>query len=45
MTFYLALFRNSQGTFQGLFDNVNRLYENGLFMDNLFGFLKRRAVT
>ncbi len=40
MTFYLALFRNSQGTFQGLFDNINRLYENGLFMDNLFGFLK-----
>jgi ATP-binding cassette, subfamily B, bacterial len=40
MTFYLALFRNSQGTFQGLFDNVNRLYENGLFMDNLFAFLK-----
>ena len=40
MTFYLALFRNSQGTFQGLFDNFNRLYENGLFMDNLFGFLK-----
>jgi ATP-binding cassette subfamily B protein len=39
MTFYLSLFRNSQGTFQGLFDNVNRLYENGLFMDNLFGFL------
>lgn len=39
MTFYLALFRNSQGTFQGLFDNVNRLYENGLFMDNLFSFL------
>src|SRR5262249_50986371 len=40
MTFYLALFRQSQGTFQGLFDNVNRLYENGLFMDNLFGCLK-----
>ncbi|KAB8143584.1 ABC transporter ATP-binding protein [Chloroflexia bacterium SDU3-3] len=39
MTFYLALFRSSQGTFQGLFDNLNRLYENGLFMDNLFGFL------
>ena len=39
MTFYLALFRNSQGTFQGLFDNLNRLYENGLFMDNLFSFL------
>ena len=39
LVFYLTLFRNSQGTFQGLFDNVNRLYENGLFMDNLFGFL------
>jgi ATP-binding cassette subfamily B protein len=39
MTLYLTLFRNSQGTFQGLFDNIARLYENGLFMDNLFGFL------
>ncbi len=39
MTLYLALFRQSQGTVQGLFDNINRLYENGLFMDNLFGFL------
>jgi ATP-binding cassette subfamily B protein len=36
---YIALLRNSQSTFQGLFDNLNRLYENGLFMDNLFGFL------
>jgi ATP-binding cassette subfamily B protein len=40
MTFYLSLFRQSQGTFQGLFDTINRLYENGLFMDNLFSFLK-----
>jgi ATP-binding cassette subfamily B protein len=40
MTFYLTLFRQSQGTFQGLFDSLNRLYENGLFMDNLFSFLK-----
>jgi ATP-binding cassette subfamily B protein len=40
MTFYLTLFRQSQGTFQGLFDTINRLYENGLFMDNLFDFLK-----
>jgi ATP-binding cassette, subfamily B, bacterial len=39
MTLYLALFRQSQGTVQGLFDNINRLFENGLFMDNLFGFL------
>jgi ATP-binding cassette subfamily B protein len=40
MTMYLSLFRLSQGTFQGLFDNINRLYENGLFMDNLFSFLE-----
>jgi ATP-binding cassette, subfamily B, bacterial len=39
MTLYLTLFRQSQGTVQGLFDNINRLFENGLFMDNLFGFL------
>ncbi|HEU5089104.1 MAG TPA: ABC transporter ATP-binding protein, partial [Roseiflexaceae bacterium] len=39
MTLYLGLFRQSQSTVQGLFDNINRLYENGLFMDNLFGFL------
>ena len=39
MTLYLTLFRSSQGTFQGLFDNLGRLYENGLFMDNLFSFL------
>src|SRR5262249_11624313 len=39
LVFYLTLFRNSQGTFQGLFNNVNQLYENGLFMDNLFSFL------
>jgi ATP-binding cassette, subfamily B, bacterial len=40
MTLYLSLFRQSQGTVQGLFDNINRLYENSLFMDNLFGFLE-----
>ena len=40
MTMYLSLFRQSQGTVQGLFDNVNRLYENGLFMENLFDFLE-----
>lgn len=40
MTMYLSLFRQSQGTVQGLFDNINRLYENGLFMENLFDFLE-----
>jgi ATP-binding cassette subfamily B protein len=39
MTFYLTLFRQSQGTFQGLFQNLNQLFEAGLFMENLFGFL------
>lgn len=40
MTLYLALFRQSQGSFQSLFNNIARLYENGLFMDNLFTFLR-----
>lgn len=39
MTFYLALFRQSQGTFQGLFYNTGQLFESGLFLENLFGFL------
>ncbi|GIV99206.1 MAG: ABC transporter permease [Roseiflexus sp.] len=39
MTFYLTLFRQSQGAFQGLFGSVTRLYEHGLFMENLFTFL------
>jgi len=39
MTLYLAIFRQSQGTFSGVFSNVNKLYENGLFMENLFAFL------
>ena len=39
MTFYLALFSQSQGAFQGLLDNVGRLFENGLFLKNLFDFL------
>lgn len=39
MTLYLTLFRQSQGTFQGLFRNMGQVYESGLFMGNLFGFL------
>ncbi|MBI3557061.1 MAG: ABC transporter ATP-binding protein, partial [Deltaproteobacteria bacterium] len=39
MTLYLAIFRQSQGTFTGLFDSLARLYENSLFMENLFNFL------
>ena len=39
MTLYLALFRQSQGTLQGLFYNISGLYESSLFMSNLFSFL------
>jgi ATP-binding cassette subfamily B protein len=39
MTFYLTLFRQSQTTFQGLFYSTSQLFESGLFLENLFGFL------
>lgn len=39
MTLYLVIFRQSQGTFAGIFDGLSKLYENGLFMENLFEFL------
>jgi ATP-binding cassette subfamily B protein len=40
MTLYLSVFRQSQGTFQGLLYNINSLYESALFMSNLYGFLE-----
>lgn len=43
MTLYLSLFRQSQGTFQGLLYNLNSLYESALFMSNLFGYLELNA--
>jgi len=43
MTFYLASFRQLQATFQGLFDNINSIYENGLFMENLFSVLQAQG--
>ena len=39
MTLYLNVFRGSQGMFQGILKGVSDLYENGLFMSNLFAFL------
>ncbi len=45
MTLYLTSFRQLQGTFAGVFDNINRLFENGLFMQNLFGFLEMPERT
>jgi len=39
MTFYLSLFSQSQGAFQGFLNDLGELYENGLFLKNLFDFL------
>jgi ATP-binding cassette, subfamily B, bacterial len=39
MTFYLTAFRQLQGTFSGVFDNVNSVYENSLYMHHVFGIL------
>lgn len=39
MTLYLSLCRQAQGLFQGIFSNINSLYESGLFLDNLFSYL------
>ncbi|NJP06801.1 MAG: ABC transporter ATP-binding protein [Chloroflexaceae bacterium] len=40
MILYLTVFRQSQTIFQAMFAGMSRLYESGLFMDNLFGFLE-----
>lgn len=39
MTLYLGIFRSSQSTFEAIFYGLSELYENGLFMSNLFKFL------
>jgi ATP-binding cassette subfamily B protein len=40
MTLYLGIFRASQNMFEALFYGLSDLYENGLFMSNLFSFLE-----
>jgi len=40
MTMYLGIFRHSQSTFSSIFDNLNQIYENSLFLNNLFAFLE-----
>ncbi len=42
MTLYLGIARSSQGMFEALFYGLSDLYENGLFMSNLFTFLELR---
>ncbi len=39
MTMYIAVFRQSQTTFRSLFGRLSNLYENNLFLENLFGYL------
>lgn len=39
MTLYLGIFRSSQTVFEAIFSSLADLYENGLFMSNLFAFL------
>ena len=40
MTLYLTLFRQGQSTFQAILAAVGSIYENNLFMANLFDFLE-----
>jgi ATP-binding cassette, subfamily B, bacterial len=44
MTLYLGIFRSSQQTFESIFWGLSELYENGLFMSNLFAFLELRPA-
>lgn len=39
MTLYLGIFRGSQNMFEAVLYGLSDLYENGLFMSNLFAFL------
>lgn len=39
MTMYIAVFRQAQTTFRSLFDRLSNLYQNNLFLENLFGYL------
>lgn len=40
LTLYLALFQQSQSTFRTVVSGIARLYESGLFLDNLFDYLQ-----
>lgn len=44
LTFYLAILRQSQQTFQGLFNSINWIFENGLFMTQLFDFFNLKPI-
>jgi ATP-binding cassette, subfamily B, bacterial len=39
MTLYLVVFRQGQGAFQGILSSIGSMYEDALFMSNLFAYL------
>ena len=43
MTLYLTLFRQGQSTFQAILSGIGNIYENNLFMTNLFDFLNLKS--
>jgi ATP-binding cassette, subfamily B, bacterial len=43
LTFYLALFRQSQLSLEQMFGTIGQIYESGRFMENLFGFLSLKT--
>ncbi len=44
MTLYLSIFRQSQNVFETIFFGLSDLYENSLFMSNLFAFLELKPL-
>jgi ATP-binding cassette subfamily B protein len=44
LTFYMAILRQSQTTFQTLFNSINWLFENGLFMTQLVDFFNLKPI-
>jgi len=44
MTMFLSIFRQSQNSIRSLLDNLNRLYESNLYLDNLLDYLKLQPM-
>jgi ATP-binding cassette subfamily B protein len=44
MTLYLAVFRQGQNAFAGILTAIGSIYEDALFMSNLFSYLDTEAV-
>jgi len=44
MTMFLSIFRQSQSSIRGLLDNLTRLFESNLFLDNLLSYLEMKPA-